>query len=163
MDRYAYEVRLTPAARELLRPGEALVIDWHRRGGVGPLRDVGEERPQAQGSGTPQEGGPDLRCASHLSAPGGTRGQPRCQKGPGPSTLYIRLAEGLRASGGYGMSLGGVGKSGAAFQSRAVFFVQSSSEWRSPPLRAKRQRTSRGCGSPVALPRASRGRRTRWS
>jgi hypothetical protein len=30
MDRYAYEVRLTPAARELLRPGEALVIDWHR-------------------------------------------------------------------------------------------------------------------------------------
>ena len=30
MDRYAYEVRLTPAARELLRPGEALVLDWHR-------------------------------------------------------------------------------------------------------------------------------------
>ena len=30
MDRYAFEVRLTPAARELLRPGEALVLDWHR-------------------------------------------------------------------------------------------------------------------------------------
>ncbi len=30
MDRYAFEVRMTPAARELLRPGEALVLDWHR-------------------------------------------------------------------------------------------------------------------------------------
>ena len=30
MDRYAFEVRLTQAARELLRPGEALVLDWHR-------------------------------------------------------------------------------------------------------------------------------------
>jgi hypothetical protein len=30
MDRYAFEVRLTPAAWELLRPGEALVLDWHR-------------------------------------------------------------------------------------------------------------------------------------
>jgi hypothetical protein len=30
MDRYAFEIRLTPAARELLRPGEALVLDWHR-------------------------------------------------------------------------------------------------------------------------------------
>lgn len=30
MDRYAFEVRLTPAARELLRPSEALVLDWHR-------------------------------------------------------------------------------------------------------------------------------------
>ena len=30
MDRYALNVRLTPAARELLRPDEALVIDWHR-------------------------------------------------------------------------------------------------------------------------------------
>ena len=30
MDRYAFEVRLTPTARELLRPGEALVLDWHR-------------------------------------------------------------------------------------------------------------------------------------
>jgi hypothetical protein len=30
MNRYAFEVRLTPAARELLRPGETLVLDWHR-------------------------------------------------------------------------------------------------------------------------------------
>lgn len=30
MDRYSFDVRLTPAARELLRPGEALVLDWHR-------------------------------------------------------------------------------------------------------------------------------------
>ena len=41
MDRYAIEVRLTPAARELLRPGEALVLDWHRLAvccaGVGEL------------------------------------------------------------------------------------------------------------------------------
>ena len=41
MDRYAFEVRLTPAARELLRPGEALVLDWHRLAvccaGVGEL------------------------------------------------------------------------------------------------------------------------------
>ena len=41
MDRYAFEVRLTLAARELLRPGEALVLDWHRLAvccaGVGEL------------------------------------------------------------------------------------------------------------------------------
>jgi hypothetical protein len=30
MDRYAFEVHLTPAARALLRPDEALVLDWHR-------------------------------------------------------------------------------------------------------------------------------------
>jgi hypothetical protein len=30
MDRYALNVRLTPAARELLRPDEALILDWHR-------------------------------------------------------------------------------------------------------------------------------------
>jgi hypothetical protein len=30
MDRYALNVRLAPAARELLRPGEALILDWHR-------------------------------------------------------------------------------------------------------------------------------------
>ena len=29
MDSYDFDVRLTPAARELLRPGEALVLDWH--------------------------------------------------------------------------------------------------------------------------------------
>lgn len=30
MQWYEFKVRLTPAARELLRPGEALVLDWHR-------------------------------------------------------------------------------------------------------------------------------------
>jgi hypothetical protein len=30
MDRYDFDVRLTPAARELLRSDEALVLDWHR-------------------------------------------------------------------------------------------------------------------------------------
>ena len=30
MDRYGFDVSLTPAARGLLRPGEALVLDWHR-------------------------------------------------------------------------------------------------------------------------------------
>jgi hypothetical protein len=30
MDRYGFDVRLTPEARELLRPDEALVLDWHR-------------------------------------------------------------------------------------------------------------------------------------
>jgi hypothetical protein len=30
MERHDFDVRLTPAARELLRPGEALVLDWHR-------------------------------------------------------------------------------------------------------------------------------------
>jgi hypothetical protein len=30
MDVYDFDVRLTPAARGLLRPGEALVLDWHR-------------------------------------------------------------------------------------------------------------------------------------
>jgi hypothetical protein len=30
MDRYGFDVRLTLKARELLRPDEALVLDWHR-------------------------------------------------------------------------------------------------------------------------------------
>ncbi len=30
MDRYEFRIWLTPVARELLRPGEALVLDWHR-------------------------------------------------------------------------------------------------------------------------------------
>jgi hypothetical protein len=30
MDRYSFDVRLTPSALELLEPDEALVIDWHR-------------------------------------------------------------------------------------------------------------------------------------
>jgi hypothetical protein len=30
MDSYDFDVCLTPAARELLCPGEALVLDWHR-------------------------------------------------------------------------------------------------------------------------------------
>lgn len=30
MDRHGFDVRLTPRARGLLRPGEALVLDWHR-------------------------------------------------------------------------------------------------------------------------------------
>jgi hypothetical protein len=30
MDEYGFDVRLTPAARELLKPGEALIFDWHR-------------------------------------------------------------------------------------------------------------------------------------
>ena len=30
MDMYGFDVRLTLAARELLRPDEALVLDWHR-------------------------------------------------------------------------------------------------------------------------------------
>ena len=30
MDRYSFSVGLTPAARGSLRPGEALVVDWHR-------------------------------------------------------------------------------------------------------------------------------------
>ncbi|HEX2181294.1 MAG TPA: hypothetical protein VHH10_03345 [Rubrobacteraceae bacterium] len=30
MDRYAFDLRLTPSARELLKRDEALVIDWHR-------------------------------------------------------------------------------------------------------------------------------------
>ena len=30
MNPYEFEVSLTPAARKLLLPGEALIIDWHR-------------------------------------------------------------------------------------------------------------------------------------
>lgn len=30
MDHYDFDVTLTPAARELLKPGEALVLDWQR-------------------------------------------------------------------------------------------------------------------------------------
>ena len=32
MDAYGFDVSLTPAAQEMLRPGEALALDWHRLG-----------------------------------------------------------------------------------------------------------------------------------
>ena len=30
MKEYEFDISLTPAARDALRPGEALVLDWHR-------------------------------------------------------------------------------------------------------------------------------------
>ncbi|MBA3388330.1 MAG: hypothetical protein H0U02_03070, partial [Rubrobacter sp.] len=30
MNRYDFDVRMTPAARDMLRSGEALILDWHR-------------------------------------------------------------------------------------------------------------------------------------
>jgi hypothetical protein len=30
MNTYDFDVRMTPEARRMLRPGEALVLDWHR-------------------------------------------------------------------------------------------------------------------------------------
>src|ERR671916_770135 len=54
MDRYDFDVRLTPAARELLGPEEALVLDWHRMaiccagaGGMS-LYPMKEERARAR-------------------------------------------------------------------------------------------------------------------
>src|SRR5215210_5233645 len=50
MDSYDFDVCLAPAARELLRPGEALVLDWHRMAicgagaGEASLYAAGEER-----------------------------------------------------------------------------------------------------------------------
>lgn len=54
MDRYAFDVCLTPAARELLRPDEALVLDWHRMvvcyAGEMSLYPMNEERARARKS-----------------------------------------------------------------------------------------------------------------
>jgi hypothetical protein len=50
MNPYDFDVRLTPEARRLLRPGEALVLDWHRLAiccagaGEASLYAAGEER-----------------------------------------------------------------------------------------------------------------------
>ena len=30
MDSYDFDIRLTPEARRMLRPGEGIVLDWHR-------------------------------------------------------------------------------------------------------------------------------------
>lgn len=30
MNRHSFDISLTPTAREFLRPGEALILDWHR-------------------------------------------------------------------------------------------------------------------------------------
>ena len=55
MDRYGFDVRLTPAARELLRSDEALVLDWHRvaiccaGAGEMSLYPVKEEKARARG------------------------------------------------------------------------------------------------------------------
>ncbi len=55
MDRYGFDVSLTPAARGLLRPGEALVLDWHSMAiccaGAGEmsLYPMQEEKARARG------------------------------------------------------------------------------------------------------------------
>ncbi len=55
MERYDFDVRLTPAARELLRPEEALVLDWHRvaiccaGAGEMSLYPMKEKRARARG------------------------------------------------------------------------------------------------------------------
>ena len=54
MDAYDFDVRLTPAARELLRPGEALVLDWYRMAmccagaGEASLYAMSEERAKGR-------------------------------------------------------------------------------------------------------------------
>jgi hypothetical protein len=53
MDGYGFDVSLTPAARELLRPGEALVLDWHRMAiccaGAGEISLYPMKEEQARG------------------------------------------------------------------------------------------------------------------
>jgi hypothetical protein len=55
VERYDFDVRLTPAARELLRSEEALVLDWHRvaiccaGAGEMSLYPMKEERARARG------------------------------------------------------------------------------------------------------------------
>jgi hypothetical protein len=50
VDRYSFSVRLTPAARELLRPGEVIVLDWHRLAVC--CAGAGESSLYAAGEGT---------------------------------------------------------------------------------------------------------------
>ena len=53
MDRYGFDVHLTPAARGLLRPDEALVLDWHRMAiccaGVGEMSLYPMKEEKARG------------------------------------------------------------------------------------------------------------------
>ncbi len=58
MDAYDFEMRPTPAARELLKPDEALVLDWHRMAmccaGAGEVGLYPIKEEKAQGSRPPQ-------------------------------------------------------------------------------------------------------------
>ena len=53
MEPHDFDVRLTPAARELLRPDEALVLDWHRMAiccaGAGEMSLYSMKEKQARG------------------------------------------------------------------------------------------------------------------
>jgi hypothetical protein len=54
MDSYSFDVRLTPAARRLLKPSDALVLDWHRMAiccagaGETSLYPMNEEKARAR-------------------------------------------------------------------------------------------------------------------
>jgi hypothetical protein len=50
VDAYGFDVSLTPAAQEMLRPGEALVLDWHRLAVC--CAGAGETSLYAAGEGT---------------------------------------------------------------------------------------------------------------
>ncbi len=50
MDRYSFSVRMMPAAWELLRPGEVIVLDWHRLAVC--CAGAGETSLYAAGEGT---------------------------------------------------------------------------------------------------------------
>ena len=53
MNRYGFDVRLTPQARQLLRTDEALVFDWHRMAiccaGAGEMSLYAMEEEKARG------------------------------------------------------------------------------------------------------------------
>ena len=53
MNRYGFDVSLTPQARQLLHPAEALVLDWHRMAiccaGAGEMSLYAMEEEKARG------------------------------------------------------------------------------------------------------------------
>ena len=54
MNRYGFDVSLTPQARQLLHPAEALVLDWHRMAiccaGAGEMSLYAMEEEKANGA-----------------------------------------------------------------------------------------------------------------
>ena len=104
---------MTPAAQELLRPGEALVLDWHRMAiccagaGESSLYAMKEEGARKRKGLVRLKGEDPIYAARaifpHLAGRGVSGG---CPQDTGLPLLHLRLAGRLRTSGRHGTLAG---------------------------------------------------------
>jgi hypothetical protein len=120
MKEYEFDVSMTPAARNTLRPGEALVLDWHRMAvccagaGEASLYAMNEDRARKRKGLVRLKGEEPVYAARAISPNSRPQGRPRRQKDPRLPPVRLRPAGRLRPARRDGVSPGGSGPLGTA-------------------------------------------------